>query len=399
MATQAGVGKSTNKKGAEAGREAAQAAMAQLGGAKPDMVLVFATTGYDQTALLQGVIDVTGEAPLSGCSAEGVITQQGSDESSHAVSVMAIRSDSLTFDAYFVPDAAADSSACGAQLADLLNHNDRGNGKVLLLFPDGMTAVSSDVVAALDAKLAKPLTIVGGGAGEMMRFEQTYQYFNGQVHSNGVAAVLIGGDFLTEVAVSHGSEPLGVEHEITAADGGWVMEIDDEPAWDLFREYCEDDPEDLQSVEIAYLSIAERLPKELASEYGELIIRTPMGLNKENGALFFPGGLKTGTTVNLTRRDAEKIHAGAVAIVKRLQEKHAGRKPALVFQFDCCGRGRLFFGDKTTEMTIEPMQQVIGKDVPWIGMHCYGEIAPLGQKTYFHNYTVSLCAIYEPARP
>src|SRR4051812_24589936 len=92
MATQAGVGKSKNKKGFEAGREAALQAVANMGEGKPDLILVYGTTGYDQAALLQGVADVTGDVPMSGCSAEGVITQEGSDESSHAVSVMAIRS-------------------------------------------------------------------------------------------------------------------------------------------------------------------------------------------------------------------------------------------------------------------------------------------------------------------
>jgi hypothetical protein len=229
----------------------------------------------------------------------------------------------------------------------------------------------------------------------MMRFEKTYQYHDGKAYNDGVSAVLISGSVQADVIVSHGCEPIGVEHTVTKAEGPFVVEIDDEPAWDLFREYCEDDPEDLMSAEVVYLCIGERLPADLASDYDEFIIRTPFGLDKDRGALFYPGGIAEGTTVQLTRRDADKIHDRLVQSVDRLVSRHPGQKPALVFQFDCCGRGRLIFGEKTTAATIDPMQQAIGKDVPWVGFHCYGEIAPIKQKTYYHNNTVVLCALYD----
>lgn len=393
MATKAGVGKSSNKKSFDAGREAALQAMEQLGDGPIDLVLVFGTTGYDQAALLQGVADVTGSAPMTGSSAEGIITQAGSDESSHVVTVQLIRSDVLHFKTLIAEGASTAAEACGEALAAAAAGVP--DGKLLLVFPDGMTANCAALLATLDAHKPAGLKVAGGGAGEMMRFDKTYQYHDGKAYNDAVSAVLISGNVDADVVVSHGCEPIGVEHTVTKAEGGFVVEIDDEPAWDLFREYCEDDPEDLQSAEVVYLCIGERLPADLASDYDEFIIRTPFGLDKDRGALFYPGGIAEGTTVQLTRRDADKIHDRVVQSVDRLVGRHPDKKPSLVFQFDCCGRGRLIFGEKTTEVTIDPMQQAIGKDVAWVGFHCYGEIAPIKQKTYYHNNTVVLCALYE----
>ena len=41
------------------------------------------------------------------------------------------------------------------------------------------------------------------------------------------------------------------------------------------------------------------------------------------------------------------------------------------------------------------MQEEIGVAIPWIGFHTFGEIAPIAGKSYYHNYTVALCAVFE----
>ena len=66
-----------------------------------------------------------------------------------------------------------------------------------------------------------------------------------------------------------------------------------------------------------------------------------------------------------------------------------------MLHFDCASRGRQLFGSRATESIVTPLQDVFRPDVPWIGFHTYGEIAPLGGRAHFHNFTVALCAIYE----
>ena len=37
---------------------------------------------------------------------------------------------------------------------------------------------------------------------------------------------------------------------------------------------------------------------------------------------------------------------------------------------------------------------VVFQNGSWIGLHTYGEIGPVAGRTWFHNYTAVLCALY-----
>jgi hypothetical protein len=65
MATTAGVGMSRHHNPNVAGREAAEQALKKAGIAKPDMVFMFASIGYDQPSVLSAVREATGGAPLT----------------------------------------------------------------------------------------------------------------------------------------------------------------------------------------------------------------------------------------------------------------------------------------------------------------------------------------------
>ena len=95
MSTKAGVGMSQHHNPNVAGREAAEQALERAGVSRPDFVFMFASIGYDQHSLLGAVREVTGGAPLSGCSAEGTINGDDADESNFSVVVTAISSDDL----------------------------------------------------------------------------------------------------------------------------------------------------------------------------------------------------------------------------------------------------------------------------------------------------------------
>ena len=92
MTTKAGVGMSRHHNPNVAGREAAQQALEKAGIVKPDFVFMFASIGYDQHSLVRAVREATGEAPLSGCSADGTIDGVNAVESNISVVVTAISS-------------------------------------------------------------------------------------------------------------------------------------------------------------------------------------------------------------------------------------------------------------------------------------------------------------------
>lgn len=393
--TTAAVGSSSNRRPGAAGRAAAEQAIAQLPNGKADAIIVFATTGYRQDQLLSAVREVVGNTPLAGCSAEGVITRNGSDEGTSAVAVMAIASECATFQTFHVSEYSKDAVACATQIAERVGAAGQQNAKLLLLFPDGRKGRCTEMLRSLDERLPFPITVCGGTAGTMLNAPtttlSTFQYFDGVVADDSIAALLIGGNVAADVAVSHGCEPIGIGHVVTRSDGASVYEIDGRAAWSVLCEYLNDDPRDLAGVDLVHLCIGENLPETDAQRYGAQIIRTPLAYDASNGSLFFPGGLAQGARIQMTRRDPDRVRESALGSARALAARSS--KASLMLQFDCAGRGRVLFGEQINQSVIAPMQDLFPKTLPWLGFHTFGEIAQLGAGTRFHNYTVALCAL------
>src|SRR5918998_2169009 len=201
MAIKAGVGMSRHHNPNVAGREAAEQAMDRAGVDKPDFVFMFASIGYDQPSLLHAVREITGGAPLSGCSGEGTIGEEDSDESNFSVVVMAISSEELQWRNGLATGLSADSRAVGQRVAQELLPDLSPSTIGLFVFPDGMSvALDSFFAANFDNFFAgmeedlpsdRFLPLWGGGAGNNFNVKvPTYQYCDDDVVSDGVSYAL-----------------------------------------------------------------------------------------------------------------------------------------------------------------------------------------------------------------
>jgi hypothetical protein len=139
MTTKAGVGMSRHHNPNVAGREAAEQALQKAGVERPDFVFMFATVGYDRRSLLRAVRGATGEAPLSGCSAEGTISGDDADESNFSVVVMIITSEELRWCHSLARGLSADSLAAGQRVTQSLSSDLGADALGLFVFPDGTT--------------------------------------------------------------------------------------------------------------------------------------------------------------------------------------------------------------------------------------------------------------------
>src|ERR671914_917975 len=192
ITTKAGVGMSRHHNPNVAGREAAEQALEKAGVAKPDFVFMFASIGYDQHSLLRAVRESTGGAPLSGCSAEGTINGDNTDESNFSVVVMAISSEELRWANGLATGLSTDSLAAGQQVAQGLSSDLGADAVGLFVFPDGTTVNFDHLFAGLEGNLPSDrfLPIWGGGAGDNLALVQTYQYCDDEIASDGVAYAL-----------------------------------------------------------------------------------------------------------------------------------------------------------------------------------------------------------------
>jgi hypothetical protein len=399
--TRVGVGHSAKRRSSEAAGEAVRAALAGLQGRKPDVLLVFANPGYDQTSLLSAILEIAGHStPLVGCSSEGIIFRDGCNEQSCAVNVMAIASERIAFEVFNVPGFSRDPRACGAEIARRIGELGPERARAAFVFPDGLTGDATEMLRSLDAALPFALPIAGGAAGSIVgrdgdRLHVTHQYLNAAVTSDSISVLVAGGGLAVDVAVSHGCMPLGPPRTVTGADGGWLREIDGLPAGDVLRDYIDGASCSLLGADIAQLCVGEPLDPAPGEQSGpDYLIRTPL-LGHDRQSLFFPGGLQLGNKIQFTRRDPERVAASAAQSAQALARRHPGQAPVAVFQFDCAGRGSLLFGHNTAHAAVRPLQKAFTGHPPWIGFHTFGEIAKIGDRPLYHNHTVVLCALYE----
>src|ERR671916_1042937 len=239
MVTKAGVGMSRNHNPSVAGREAAEQALLKARVAKPDFVFMFGSIGYDQRSLVRAVREITGGAPLTGCSAEGTINGDDADESNFSVVVTAISSDELQWHHGIVPGLEDDPRAVGKQLAQDLLPDLSADAIGLFVFPDGLTDYLEPFFAGLEENLPSDrfLPLWGGGAGNNVGVEPTYQYCDDEVISGGVAYALLSGKAQASWAISHGLVPIGSARTVTRSQENVIYEIDGKPAIEVLKEY------------------------------------------------------------------------------------------------------------------------------------------------------------------
>ena len=398
MVTKAGVGMSRNHNPSVAGGEAAQQALQKAGVAKPDFVFMFGSIGYDQRSLVRAVREITGGAPLTGCSAEGTINGDDADESNFSVVVTAISSDELHWMNGLAAGLRADPRDAGKRVAqDLLPHLS-AETIGLFVFPDGVSLSLEHFFAGLEGTLSSErfLPMWGGGAGNNYVFgEPTYQHCDDEVVSDGVSYALLSGRARASWALSHSLIPIGGERKVTRSQGNVIYEIDGKPATEVLNEYL---PEGALADErdwsrYAYsLALTSKAPSYMKDE--EYIVRGVPQLNLTDGSVTVQTEVTEGTSVWFSSRDKEKITAGLDRMAAQIKEQLGGAQPKLVFQFECSTRGKLMFREQEKLQLLKRLRQSVNPDVPRAGFYTEGrELGPVEKHNDPHLLTSVVLAL------
>src|ERR671910_2065217 len=405
MATKAGVGMSRHHNPNVAGREAARQALENAGVAKPDFVFLFASIGYDQRSLLQTVREATGEAPLTGCSAEGTIDGDDADESGFSVVVTAISSDELKWHNGLAKGLEAEPRAVGKQVAkDLFPHLSIDTIG-LFVFPDGLKDfvvptqnLVDNFIAGLEGNLPSERFLPMWGGGANVNFNNwappTYQYCDDEVITDGVSYALLSGKAQAGWAISHCCIPIGGERIVTRSEGNIIYEIDGKPAMEVFEEYI---PAGTLTQDrdwfryVISLSLCFRAPSYMKDE--EYVVRGVPQLSLTDGSITVQTEVQEGTSIWFSSRDKEKITTGFDRMAAQIKEQLDGAQPELVFQFECVTRGKLMFREQEKQELLRRFRQSVGPDLPWVGFYTIGEIAPVEEHNDIHRFASVVLAL------
>src|ERR671917_458000 len=305
MTTKAGVGMSHHHNPNVAGRDAAKQALEKADVAKPDFVFMFATIGYDQRSLLRAVRETTGEAPLTGCSAEGTINGDSTNESNFSVLVTVISSEELHWRNGLERGLEADPHAVGQRVAQALLPDLSPETIGLFVFPV-LTGNLDNFFAGLQGDLSSDrfLPLWGGGAGNNLVDwrERTYQYCDDEVISDGVSYALLSGKARAGWAVSHSLIPIGGERKLTRCQGNIIYEIDGKPILEVIKEYIPDP--DLVANWYRYaltLALCFKAPEYFEDE--EYIVQGIPRINGDDGSVTIQTEVSEGTSVWFSSRD------------------------------------------------------------------------------------------------
>jgi hypothetical protein len=389
--TKVGKGLSHHRDPRVAAQEAVAQALAEGDIDQPSFVFMFATVGYDQPTIVKAVREATHGAPLTGCSAEGVIVQATPDESNFALAVLAIRSDEIRFQNGLATGMQANPLDAGRAIGRTIEPQD---ARVLFLFPDGVTVDFDSLREGIEGTLAldQALPIVGGTAGDNWKWVQTYQYCDDQVVSDGVAWAVLSGDVRLVTAVNHGCVGLGVKHAVTRSEGGRIFELDGRPAFDVVREYMAVEELDDWAVAMVSLPLGLDVANELAGyDDDNYIMRVITSMDKETGSVTIPTQIRPGASITMHRRDYQKTIDGVNRLADELASQFAGEVPKFVLQFECCGRGKNFLRDEQKLQVLQQLRERLPA-APWFGFYSFGEIGPVAGRNWFHNYSSVIAA-------
>lgn len=397
MGFSCGVGYSDDRNPNIAGRDAATAALQSAGITEPDLILLFSTVGYKQHIIYNAVRQTAGNAPIFGCSGEGIIFRDKSVETNFSVAVAVIKSDEYRFATASSLGLKENSNKVGRSIGSSLKDTLRGaNPLGLLTFADGLTMNYDQLLSGLMDEMSpgKMLPHFGGTAADNWKFEGTYQYTDKGVCSDAATCALIYGSGKLVYGVKHGCVPVGDERTVTRSVANRIHEIDGKPALQVINEYLSvaERNDDWQKTNV-YLSIGIKAP-EFMRGYDDYMIRFMPMRDEADGSVYVPTEIAEGTRFYMTRRDFDKIAQGNQNLVEEIKSQLSGNLPRFVLQIECGGRGKIIFKDEEKQSLLKLVQQGIDPQgvVPWIGVYTYGEFSPVQGVNCFHNYSnVLIC--------
>lgn len=368
----AGAGQAVAHSPEDAARLAAQGALKAAGSAKADLAFVFcADPDVDDAGQLSRIVsEATGGAKVIGCSAVSVIAGNDELEGDPAIAVLVV--DGMRARALLVDD---DDPTATARDIEQLGQPASDDNALLLALADP-AAFHPAVLPYID-RMYPGVPVIGGGAAG----HRTFVMAEGAASSRGTAFAMLSSPSAPLIAVSQGCRPFAPNLTITRAQGNLILEIDNRPAYEVFKELVGDtlmgDPEEVSSVVFAALGCGETL----AEGY---VVRGLVGFEPQMGIIAVGDRVHDGQPMTFALREGNAAREEHDRTLAHLARRLEGRKPAFGLYFDCAGRGRSLYGFPGIDVAY--IRRHLG-EFPLAGMFSAFELAPLSGINEVHMFS------------
>lgn len=200
------------------------------------MVMVFLSPYYDPHRFVAEMAVHFGDTPVYGCTTAGELAPDGWGE--NGVVALAFSSNDFSVVAKPIFGLAdfrvEEGRKIGSELRQELLRSDadaEGHRSFGLVLIDGMCRREEAVMSAICASL-DDIPIVGGSAGDGLRFERTWVFFDGRAYTDAAVLILVNTPLPFRLFKCDNFEPTSTKMVVTEADieQRLVKELNAEPA-------------------------------------------------------------------------------------------------------------------------------------------------------------------------
>jgi small ligand-binding sensory domain FIST len=343
--------------------EVAGEVLERLGGAPPDLALLFVTEAHAGALedAARAVRTILSPGVLVGCAAAAIAGPAREVEEQPGVSLWAGR--------------------VGPVAPLLLGPGLHGWP------PEGLGFTPSAVVLIGDPfsfpaeaflEATGPLPVVGGMASAGRGPGAARLALDGRVVTSGAVGAVLGAPVRT--LVSQGCRPIGSPYIVTRAERNVVYELGGRPAVErLLGMGLDEDDVRLVNQGLHLGLVVDEHKAEFGR--GDFLVRNVIGADQDNGAIAVGDMVEVGTTAQYHVRDA----ATADEDLRSMLAEAGPAAGALLFT--CNGRGSALFGMPDHDAAV--LDEALD-GAPVAGFFAAGEFGPVGGRNFLHGFTASV---------
>ena len=352
----------------------------------PDVLLVFASSAFEDSALLKELQAAMSPGILVGSSSAGEFTHGTAGVGS--VSALAIQSSELKFSVGVGHGVSRDGRSAARELVSGFQGIDSDYPhRAALVITDALAGHAEALVEELTLRTSGRYVLAGGGAGDDAKFAKTHVFLGTEAHNDAVVALEILSRKPIGVGVGHGWEPASPALRATEVDGMRLVGLNGQPAIDAFeaqaaragKTFNHDDP-------MPYF-----LHNILGIATGDgYRLRVPLAVHGD-GSITCAAEIPEHAQVHIMNTSSESATQAAARATDHALAALEGHAPAAALFFDCVAT-RLRLGDEFA-YELGTVVQRLGA-APMVGCNTYGQIARAeGQFSGFHNCTAVVLVI------
>jgi len=357
-----GIGKGLD--GKEAGQQAIQQALNNLGSARPVLAILLVSQEFAATDVLAGVVGFLGNTPLWGFSTSMPLTKEG--EQPRSVIVALLSGSELKVKVNWLPGYVQDSAKTIQQLRQLLSENEpKQNG--LLIVADGVNGDASKICAEFQTG---GIPLGGGLAAGSVHSGKTYQFGGMQGGTGALSLAILSGRFRMGVGMGTGWQDIGIDFQVDRAKGAWIQSLDGLPAADTMAKVFGYTARDWAFPPLTDLARLYCLGIETVPGGPEWIYRSPLHVEVD-GSLRVNAPVPEGQLAHLLVGDPDSCLAAARDAAREALQSLGKARPLLALVMVDLAWHYLF--ESRQEQIMAAIQPIVG-DTVLIGAYTFGQM-------------------------